>query len=588
MTIAYVNQGARSTATISPLNVAYPASVTSGNLLLLMVINKYSTGSGPNTPSGWSTFTNYQKAGGAGSAGNDSGSVLISIFVKQSDGTETGNVSITITGTLNTSMGQIVQYSKSTGTWGYVAANGAKDTAGISWQIVTNTGGIEVTANDMLLAFMGVNGDLTTAWANQSMSQSGVTFGSATERIDDRSSSGQDEGFMESEHPVTSGSGSGEVTFNMTGTGSGTNTPSGPGVILRLREVSGTTYEDSMSLARSATISDSAILTLDGLLSMNKIQAASESNIMDISTGITLASSQAVSDGGNLNLDGALSALKVLQINSAGGLSLQDSLSLNRNDALSQSYSLSIESLLTVATALSILQSSNLDANSLLSLPKSLGISLSTLADLLGFISLSYSKSISEDNIITLDGILSNLQKMLGISEIGGTVFEDAISLQKALFISILSGLAFNSALDIAKSLSISLSSDQLVSASITLTDFLGISEQATAELVGNLPVSLSLGIGVNSLATLLSQINLSNTRNISVLSGTNVDVSVLMSKILSIVSNGTIGIVVFPGMVIIIDREIVSTIAKTTAINESDLDESHSPYQVSVLDKPA
>jgi len=586
MAISYVNAGSATlvTVTVTPLAVPYPATVTSGNLLILAVDNKYSDAF-PNTPSGWTLQKN--ETGGIGAPGNDAGTVNLYVYTKESDGTETGNVTVNFSGTMNTAGGNIFQYSKSAGSWNLGAVSGIDGSASALW-VVSGTANPGVETGDMVLAIMAQNGNLSLTWSGQKMTQTGVTFGTAVERFDDDTTSGTDHGMMMSEHPVSTGTGSANPVFSMSGTGSGATGPTGPGIILRLRQVSGSTYESSLSLSRSDAISDSGILTLPGLLSMNTVRAVTESNIMDMSAGVTLTSSKAVLDGNTLDLQGIQSYLKILGINNVGGLEFQSSVSLNRNDTVSTSYVLSIESLLAIDKFLSVLQSSNLDINSLLSVSKTLNMSLSTLVDMLGFISLSYSKSISQNNVVTLGGILDGLQKMLGISQISGTVFDGTISLQKSLFVSLLSGLAFSSAISLAKSLSISLDSDRTVVASISLSESLGVSEQATAELLGNLPVSMRLGIGSNALADVLAQINLSNTRNINLLSGQNVDVSLLISKILSIVSNGAVGVVVFPGMVIIIDREIVSTSARTIAINLSDSEENLPLYQVSISDKPA
>lgn len=234
MTIAWVSQGTRTSATVSPATANYPTTTTAGNLLILMVTNKYDTSS-PDTPSGWVKIG--QKSGGIGANGNDAGTMYITLFAKIATGSEGGTtLSVSYTGTINTSLLQMMQVSKTQGDWDWKVASGTDAVADTSWSVATNSGGLDIQVGDLVFAFGAFNGDLCTAVASEALSQTGTTFGTMTERWDDRSSSGSDSGFFMSEHPISSGGGQGEVTHTATMTGTGTSTPTGPGIILRLRE----------------------------------------------------------------------------------------------------------------------------------------------------------------------------------------------------------------------------------------------------------------------------------------------------------------------------------------------------------------
>jgi hypothetical protein len=139
----------------------------------------------------------------------------------------------------------------------------------------------------------------------------------------------------------------------------------------------------------------------------------------------------------------------------------------------------------------------------------------------------------------------------------------------------------------LAKSLSFTINEEKVLVASISLQKVDTVSSSMDLSLLASLPVSLQLGIGISSLGEFLSQLNLSNVKGISLLAGTSFDVSLLLNKLASISLSSTVGVVVLPGIVIIIDREIVSILARDFALNTSNLDESSTPYQVFISDRP-
>ncbi len=233
--VAYGSRGNAVSGTTS-LSVPYPGSIVAGNLLILIVGNKYPT-NGPATPSGWTLVANGQGSGGLGSAGSDSGGVYNTIFVKEALGTESGNLAVTVS-SANTSMARMFLYTKAAGTtWNYAATNGSDNSAGTTWSITgaTNPG---ITSGDVLVVGSSLNGNQVSNWA-ESISATGVTFGVTNERNDSTSSTGDDMGLIVSEHPVTAGTASSAPVFTMTGaTGSAVaNSPTGASVILRIREV---------------------------------------------------------------------------------------------------------------------------------------------------------------------------------------------------------------------------------------------------------------------------------------------------------------------------------------------------------------
>lgn len=237
MAIAFGTAGTAAVGTTS-LAVPHPASIAAGDMLVLVIANKYPT-NGPSTPAGWSTFiTNAQQSGGSGTAGIDVGSVYVTVFTKEAVGGETGNLTVTVTSG-NASIGRMFRYTKGASmVWNLAACGGADNTAGTAWS-VTGNANPGITAGDMVLACSAINTDGYT-YSAQAIAATGITaWGTVTERQDSGTTQGQDCGMVVSEHPVTTGTASAAPVFTMTASSTATNNPAGATVMLRLREEAG-------------------------------------------------------------------------------------------------------------------------------------------------------------------------------------------------------------------------------------------------------------------------------------------------------------------------------------------------------------
>lgn len=242
MAIQFQTAGAVAAGTTS-LSVPYPTGITVGDMLVLCIANKYSPNL-PSLPSGWITgLTNNQATGSSGSNGIDTGSATSTVFLKIADGTETGNLSVTITSG-NAAVGRMFRYSKAAGTgWSYAFTTGSDNAAGTGWS-AAGAANLGITANDMLIAVSAINTDGYT-YSAQAISATGATFGTAAERQDSGTANGQDCGLVVSEHPVSSGTATAAPTFTMTASGSATNAPAGGTVFLRLREAKAITADNA-------------------------------------------------------------------------------------------------------------------------------------------------------------------------------------------------------------------------------------------------------------------------------------------------------------------------------------------------------
>lgn len=239
MAIAWVSTGSGAVGTTT-MSVPYPASLAAGNLLVMFVVNKYPTNA-PATPPGWIAPANNQFTGGAGAAGADSGTVYITVFIRVSNGAESGSVTVNCASG-NSMGGRIVQYSKTSASYGWaIACNGGADnSAGTDWSV---TAGADpgLTAGDMLLVASGINGDAYT-YSAEAVSAAGISaWGTVAERADTPIVFNGDQcAYVISEHPVTTGTSTAAPVFSMTASGTAGNAPAGASIFVRLRECSTT------------------------------------------------------------------------------------------------------------------------------------------------------------------------------------------------------------------------------------------------------------------------------------------------------------------------------------------------------------
>lgn len=262
MAISLIAVGGWATGTTS-LSVAYPAGIQAGDLLVLAIANKYPTNS-PSVPTDWAIPTNGQQSGGSGSNGNDTGSVYATIMVKIATGSETGNLSISITSG-NSAVAEMALYRKAADkNWEYVCTNGSDNSAGTDWS-VTGAANPGITAGDRMFTCSGINADSFT-FSSHAMSATGVTFG-AVQADGSGTSLGQDCDCVLTDHAVSSGTASAAPVFTMSSSGSATNSPAGATVIMRMREVNAgvtlTAEAGSFSLSGNTA----------GLLSARKVAA---------------------------------------------------------------------------------------------------------------------------------------------------------------------------------------------------------------------------------------------------------------------------------------------------------------------------
>ena len=292
MAIAFGTAGSEINGT-TLFNMPYPASISAGDLLTLYYAGKYPL-SPPVVPSGWSLAPNGSRAAGLGPAASDSGEVLVQWMYKIADGTETGNLSVSVPGG-NGGRGRILRWTKSGSlSWSIQGCNGADLVPTLPWN-VTSDQLLDLTTGDMVLAASGVNGDVGSGVGGEALSATGITFGGNIERGDGSNTTGDDMHAFMSHQSVSAGSGSVAVSYTATlGTSAAAFFPTGATVFLRLRE---TTLAAATGLAESTSETDGTLSVQSIGVGIAEDTSEATATFAAISTSVALAESTSETTG---------------------------------------------------------------------------------------------------------------------------------------------------------------------------------------------------------------------------------------------------------------------------------------------------
>jgi hypothetical protein len=245
--VAWGATGTASAVGSTSATIPYPTGIAAGNLLVMVVFTKYATP--PTLPSGWQNITNGQGTSSAGANGAQSGTLYMTVFVRVADGTESGNVVVSVPGG-TTSWGYILRYTKAAGKYWDIAATNGQDTNKTAPWSATAAANPGITAGDLMLAVSGTI-QIPSGHSAEAMTATGVTFGTMTERIDARAVTGGMGFIVLSEHPVSSGTASAAPVFTMTAA----SADFGVTVFVRLRET--TNPSPTVTITDSTTVTGS-------------------------------------------------------------------------------------------------------------------------------------------------------------------------------------------------------------------------------------------------------------------------------------------------------------------------------------------
>ena len=226
VTFGAIGTGANGSTTVAP---SYPTGITAGQYLTCHVSSGATNSETPSTPSGWTLLATG--ASTDGSFGVDTGPRRMTVFGKEADGTETGTLSVSITNG-NTCRGTIARWTKSgAGAW-VVTGQGANDsTSGTGFSATTSS--MNWNTGDATIVAVGQRVDTATQSA-QSLTASGVTFGTRTNRANTAVTTGNDHRHMVDTFAEVTGTSNVDAAPTWAYTASAS--VSGGLVIVRLRE----------------------------------------------------------------------------------------------------------------------------------------------------------------------------------------------------------------------------------------------------------------------------------------------------------------------------------------------------------------
>ena len=207
---------------VNSLSPTLNADQVVGDMLLLIAGGKpYDLGWSVGT-SGWTALSRGQS--GTTAAGVDTGSMALQVWYKEAttdpetaptvtEGTPAFNVAGAVLLILHKGAGEAWETP--------VVVYGADETSGTGVS-VTYASDPGVTANDLIVTVAAINTDaMGPLTDNLTPSQTGVTFGTTTERVETETTGGGDMALHVSTTPVNSGTSSAAPTATGTGTASG-------------------------------------------------------------------------------------------------------------------------------------------------------------------------------------------------------------------------------------------------------------------------------------------------------------------------------------------------------------------------------
>lgn len=345
---AYQSVGTLSTNQTTTVSPGTPASLATGDGVLLLVVTKPDTAT-INTPSGWTLIANV--AGGGGTSGNGTGPTQQAWFFREKDASWSTVPSVTITGGTR-SAGAAFRYTKTAGSiWDVSSATGVYGTGGTTTNASTTMGSNPgLVANDAVIGCFTTQASGTTGSA-ESWTATGVSaWGTVTERADNTIIGATNPGIgsVVFTGSVTTGASTAAPVMN----GTMSVATRGTAAMVRLREATATTGSETPSISVADT-SARIITYVDN----------EDSGTTDANKDLGLSLSKTEDSGATDNFTGNLSAAPTpISGTEAPTLSIADASSVSVSQPASQTNSLSIADASTVVVSVSTSDTSAISA----------------------------------------------------------------------------------------------------------------------------------------------------------------------------------------------------------------------------------
>lgn len=267
--VAWGANGTLTTTGTTAPTVAYPAGITAGQQLVLVVVNRPNT-SAVTKPSGWDDIDTI--TGGAGSEGAGTGTIRLTAFKRIADGTESGSLTLSITS--GTSVCAVIfRCTRGLGKDFLVESRtGADSSAGTAVSVGFGSP-LAYTAGDLVLVAFASSED-TATFASETLTATGTTTGTLNERIEQAVTTGNDCKLLLCEFPITAGPASAAATFAATASGTNSANVAGPAMLIRISQIDA-----------PCIISPSSNITASGEATTAQLAAPSGKSTSDFVTG---------------------------------------------------------------------------------------------------------------------------------------------------------------------------------------------------------------------------------------------------------------------------------------------------------------
>ena len=179
-----IGTGVNGTTSIS---VGYPASISAGDLLVIVATTGATNSETPGTPSGWTSQGSYATTDGT--FGVDTGPRRVTVFTKEATGSESGTVAVATTNG-NTGRCTMSRFAKTypSYTWDISATGGFY---GPGTAVSVTGGSLSFAPGDVVVVSNAQRVDSVTQ-SSQSLTASGITFGTRTNRASTAVTTGND------------------------------------------------------------------------------------------------------------------------------------------------------------------------------------------------------------------------------------------------------------------------------------------------------------------------------------------------------------------------------------------------------------
>lgn len=317
MSLSYVAAGTATGNSTDSVALDWPAGLSAGDHCLAVIVQKADDRT-MSTPSGWTLYGSA--TGGLGTNGtSDQGTVKLWLYGYDADGSESGTTNFSSTGgTKYTQWGRTFAFRSGTGAFTISSAvTGADGTADTSFSVTFGSDpGLDT--GDWAITAWAHNTDAYSP-SSHALSATGTTS-TTTSRGNSTTTAGTQlrAGLVSSD--ITAGPSSAAATYSHTASGSSTYAPTGPAVMIRLREAStgpSGTATVALVLDADATGTVAVAGTATVALALD-VAATGTSGGSPVTGTATVALALSVSATGTVPRTGTATAALVLDVAATG------------------------------------------------------------------------------------------------------------------------------------------------------------------------------------------------------------------------------------------------------------------------------